>query len=90
MWFARRRKLSFLDFADTLVPGLLLGQAIGRIGSCFLNGDAYGKPTTSIFGVVYAPGTPAYETFGPVPLWPAEIIEGVWDLTVMGIAIWLL
>jgi prolipoprotein diacylglyceryl transferase len=49
-WFARKYKLSFWDFADTLTPGLLLGQAIGRLGSCFLNGDAYGKPTgTYIF-----------------------------------------
>lgn len=90
LWFARTRKLSFLDFADTLVPGLLLGQAIGRIGSCFLNGDAFGKPTTSFLGVVYAPGTMAYEAFGPVPLWPAEVFEGIWDLIVMALVIRLL
>lgn len=89
-WFARKHKLSFWDFADTLTPGLLLGQAIGRIGSCFLNGDAYGKPTGTSFGVIYAPGTPAYETFGPVRLWPAEVFEGVWDLAVLGFVLWLL
>lgn len=89
-WFCRSRKLSFWDFADSLTPPLLLGQAIGRLGACFLNGDAYGKPTGTRFGVVYAPGTPAYEAFGPVPLWPAEVFEGVWDLAVMGFTLWLL
>ncbi len=90
VWFARSRKISFWDFTDTLTPALLLGQAVGRLGACFLNGDAYGKPTNSIFGVVYAPGTPAYEAFGPVPLWPAEVFEGVWDLAIMGLILWLL
>jgi len=90
LWFARSHRLSFWDFADTLTPGMLLGQAIGRIGSCFLNGDAYGRPTGTRFGVIYAPHTPAYEAFGPVPLWPAEVFEGVWDLAVLGFVIWLL
>ncbi|MGE5675555.1 MAG: prolipoprotein diacylglyceryl transferase [Mycobacterium leprae] len=83
-------KRSFWDFADSLVPGVLLGQAIGRIGSCFLNGDAYGKPTGTSFGVIYQPGTAAYDTFGPVQLWPAELFEGIWDLIIMLIAIWML
>lgn len=83
IWFTRKHKLHFWDFADTLVPGVLLGQAIGRIGSCFLNGDAFGKPTDSFLGVIYKPGTMAYETFGAIPLWPAEVFEGLWDLAIM-------
>jgi phosphatidylglycerol---prolipoprotein diacylglyceryl transferase len=90
VWFVRKHKISFWDFADVLTPGVLLGQAIGRLGSCFLNGDAYGKPTGAAFGVIYAPGTPAYMTFGAVPLWPAEVFEGLWDLAVMALALWLL
>lgn len=90
IWFCRSRKIPFWDFADTLTPGLLLGQAIGRLGSCLLNGDAFGKPTGSSFGIVYAPGSMAYDTFGPVPLWPAEVLEGTWDLVIMGVALWML
>lgn len=89
-WFCRVRKINFLDFADSLIPSLLLGQAIGRLFACFLNGDAYGRPTGTNFGVVYAPGSMAYETFGPVPLWPAEVFEGLWDLAIMFFALWLL
>ncbi|HYF95396.1 MAG TPA: prolipoprotein diacylglyceryl transferase [Symbiobacteriaceae bacterium] len=90
VWFTHKHKLSFWDFADTLTPGVLLGQAIGRLGACLLNGDAYGKPTGSSFGIIYAPGSMAYQTFGPVPLWPAEVFEGVWDLGVLLLTLWLL
>lgn len=88
--FTRKHRIPFWDFADTLAPAVLLGQAIGRLGACFLNGDAFGKPTGSGFGVIYQPGTMAYETFGPVPLWPAEVFEGVWDLIAMLIVLRLL
>lgn len=90
LWFCRARKVSFWDLADTLTPGLLLGQAIGRLGACFLNGDAYGRPTGTRFGLVYPPGSQAYMAYGAVPLWPAEVFEGVWDLLVMVFALWLL
>jgi len=37
---------------DAAVPGMMIGQAIGRIG-CFINGDAWGAPTGCPCGVVY-------------------------------------
>ncbi len=86
--YSRVKKLAFWEFADILAPGVILGQAIGRVG-CLLNGDAYGKPTSSFLGVVYQPGTPAYQAFGPQPLWPAEAFEGIWDLVVLGILLLL-
>jgi len=84
IWFSRRRKINFWRFADIVAPGVILGQAIGRIG-CFLNGDAFGIPTKSVFGVIYPPGTPAYSAFGATPLVPAELFEAGWDLIVLGI-----
>jgi len=88
LWFIRRHKLDFWQFADVLAPGLILGQAIGRIG-CFLNGDAYGIPAKSWFGVVYQPGTPAYNTWGAVPLIPAELLEAAGDLVIFGLLYYL-
>lgn len=85
--FTRVRGFRFWDFADTLAPAVLLGQGIGRLGACLLNGDAFGKPTGTSFGIIYQPGTPAYETFGAVPLWPAEVFEGIWDLIAMAIVL---
>ena len=79
--FLRKYKLNFWKWLDVLAPGVILGQAIGRVG-CLLNGDAYGVPTDSFLGVRYAPGTPAYSVYGDTPLFPAEILEGAWDLVI--------
>ena len=38
------KKINFLAFADCVVPGLILAQAIGRWGN-FVNGEAYGYET---------------------------------------------
>jgi len=89
LWFIRKHRLDFWRFADVLAPGLILGQAIGRLG-CFLNGDAYGIPAKSWFGVVYRPGTPAYDAYGAVPLVPAELMEGAGDLLILGVLLFLL
>lgn len=79
--YTRRHRLSFWKLADIVAPAIVLGQSVGRI-ACFLNGDAYGSPTGSGFGIVYPEGTMAYEAYGSQPLWPAEIWEGQWDLVV--------
>lgn len=84
LWFVRSRGISFWPFADTLAPGLILGQALGRIG-CFLNGDAYGVPTSSWIGVVYKPETMASMAWGNTPLVPAELFEAAWDLAVLSV-----
>jgi len=83
-WYFGRKKLSFCRFVDIATPGLILGQAIGRIG-CFFNGDAYGKPTDAWYGVVYQPGTPAFHAWGGVTLVPAELMEAGLDFVILAI-----
>lgn len=82
--YSWKKKISFWGFADQISPAVVLGQAVGRI-ACFLNGDAYGSPTESGFGIVYPEGTMAFERYGAQPLWPAEIWEGHWDLIIFAI-----
>ncbi|OXS54956.1 prolipoprotein diacylglyceryl transferase [Cohnella sp. CIP 111063] len=86
--YAKIHKFSFWEFADTLAPAIIFGQGIGRI-ACFLNGDAYGSPTGSSFGLVYPEGTQAFDRYGSQPLWPAEVWEGQWDFIVFAILIGL-
>ncbi|OME81358.1 prolipoprotein diacylglyceryl transferase [Paenibacillus sp. FSL A5-0031] len=86
--YTRKHRLSFWELADIMAPAIVLGQSIGRI-ACFLNGDAYGSPTSSGFGIVYPEGTMAYDVYGSQPLWPAEIWEGQWDLIVFVLLILL-
>ncbi len=47
------RRLPILACTDIIVPGLLLGLGVGRIG-CFLNGCCFGHPTTMPWGVTCA------------------------------------
>jgi phosphatidylglycerol:prolipoprotein diacylglycerol transferase len=84
--YSRKHGLSFWKFADILAPAIVLGQSIGRI-ACFLNGDAYGAPTGSGFGIVYPEDSIAYSYYGSQPLWPAEIFEAQWDLIIFGLLI---
>ena len=54
----RRRKQSFLLWADILMPGVALAQGLGRVG-CFLAGCCYGRPAGSCWGVVFPAGSMA-------------------------------
>lgn len=45
--FCKIRKINIFDLMDYIVPGLVLGQAIGRWGN-FINIEAYGVSTNSI------------------------------------------
>jgi phosphatidylglycerol:prolipoprotein diacylglycerol transferase len=46
----RYYKLPWWRTADAFAPGIILGQAIGRLG-CFAAGCCWGKPTAGWFGV---------------------------------------
>lgn len=74
---ARRRGLNIGPIADSLAPGLILAQAVGRIGNYF-NQELFGKPTTLPWGLEidlahlpegYAPGTLFHPTFLYEMLW---------------------
>jgi len=82
--WTRKEKIPFWTFADLVVPGLLLGQALGRVG-CFMAGDDFGVPTAAWVGVAYAPGSPAFDVYGTTRLVPAELMEGIWDIVIIGI-----
>lgn len=82
IWFTKKHKIPVWSFADMVAPGLILAMAVGRIGD-FMAGDDYGIVWEQ-FGVVYKPGTMAYENNGPVPLFPTALFEAAADLIIMG------
>lgn len=77
LWFCWRRGIGFWRFADGVVPGLVLGQAIGAIGS-FLNGSSYGTPTTLPWAVVFT--DPNSQAPLGIPLHPTQLYEALGDL----------
>jgi phosphatidylglycerol:prolipoprotein diacylglycerol transferase len=49
-WYARRRGVSFVRWADIVAPALFVMQAIGRWGNYF-NQELYGPPTDAPWGI---------------------------------------
>jgi len=85
-WFCWRRGLGFWRFADGVVPGLALGQAIGALGS-FLNGSSYGTPTALPWAVVFTDAR-AQAPLG-IPLHPTQLYEALAGFVLFG-ALWAL
>ena len=86
-WAARRRRISFPALADSLAPGIAVGQAIGRFGNWF-NQELYGQPTDLPWGLEIdpahrAPGFEQYATFHPTFAY-----ESAWNLLVAGVTLW--
>jgi phosphatidylglycerol:prolipoprotein diacylglycerol transferase len=76
------RKFQFGYFADVIAPGIILAQAIGRVG-CTINGCCYGLPTSLPWGVVYThPNSLA--PLG-VAIHPTQPYELIYNLIVFGI-----
>jgi prolipoprotein diacylglyceryl transferase len=77
-----------LRFMDATAPGLLVAQAIGRIGNYF-NQELFGKPSTLPWALKISPdhrptGFASHATFQPTFLY-----EIIWNLGLAGFLIWL-
>lgn len=90
--FCRRRGIKFGAFADAIVPGVLLAQAIGRWGNWF-NQELYGSTTSLPWGLqidtdqahqALPPGASEQTTFHPTFLY-----ESVWNLLGFIALLWL-
>ena len=71
--YTRKTKDSFLEWADIIVPGLALAQAIGRWGN-FINQEVYGAPSDLPWAITidYMYRLPGYEdiaTYHPLFLY---------------------
>ena len=83
----RARGARFPALADSLAPGIALGQALGRLGNWF-NQELYGLPTDLPWGLEIAPeyrlpGFEQYATFHPTFLY-----ELIWNLIVVAVLLW--
>jgi phosphatidylglycerol:prolipoprotein diacylglycerol transferase len=79
------KKFSFGHLADMIAPGIILAQAVGRVG-CTLNGCCYGKTTSLPWAFVYTnPNTHA--PIG-IPVHPTQVYEIIFNLIVFGI-LWM-
>lgn len=72
----RYKRIPFFRLADTVIPGLPLGQAIGRWGN-FFNQEAYGVQTTLPWAI-----TVEDPILGFIQVHPTFLYESIWDLLV--------
>ena len=89
-WYARRHDLPGWQTADVLVPGVIIGQAIGRLG-CFAAGCCWGAPAQGPWAVAFhdvysarAVGTPL-----DTPLHPSQIYESLAAFLILFFLLWL-
>lgn len=83
--YAKRKKISFVKYADLVLPSVALAQGFGRIG-CLLAGCCYGLQTDGAFCIVFKDSD-----FAPnnVPLLPTQIISSVLDFAHFFVLIWI-
>ena len=89
-WYARRHGLPGWATADVLVPGVVLGLAIGRLG-CFSAGCCWGKPTTVPWAVTFTDIAAARQVGTPMdtPVHPSQIYESIAAFLIFFFLLWL-
>ena len=95
----RRRGIPLPAFADAVAPGIVVAQAIGRLGNYF-NQELYGAPTTLPWGLeIYRRVDPATGipdplngvALDPTPIaivQPTFLYELLWNLLVAALVVW--
>ncbi len=90
-WFyARRYGLPAWPTADVLAPGVVLGQAIGRLG-CFAAGCCWGKPAQVPWAVSFTDLNAARQVGTPLdmPLHPSQLYESLAAFLIFFFLLWL-
>ena len=82
----RRAGFSVATFLDVAAPGLLLAQAVGRIGNWW-NQELFGKPTTLPWGLKIDPEHRPVQYFDRATFHPTFLYELIWNL--IGVAVLL-
>lgn len=80
--YSKYSKFNFAYFADLVAPGVILAQAVGRVG-CTLNGCCYGIPTSLPWGVVYT-NPESYAPLG-MAVHPTQLYEIAYLLIIFGV-----
>jgi phosphatidylglycerol:prolipoprotein diacylglycerol transferase len=84
--YSRVSRFQFGYFADVVAPGIILAQAVGRVG-CLLNGCCYGVETHLPWGIVYSHP----DSLCPIGIafHPTQLYEIIYNLLVFGLLVGL-
>ncbi|WP_242511205.1 prolipoprotein diacylglyceryl transferase [Pengzhenrongella frigida] len=86
----KREGVRFSSFADAVAPGLLVAQALGRLGNWF-NQELFGGPTTLPWGLRIDPTSPTFPEGYPADtlFHPTFLYEILWNLAAAALLIYL-
>jgi prolipoprotein diacylglyceryl transferase len=86
---ARRAGADVWLLADCLAPGLLVAQAIGRLGNWW-NQELFGKPTDLPWGLEIAPEKRPITSLAEATYHPAFLYELLWNLLAAALLVFVL
>ncbi len=86
--YSRKRNFSFMLWADIIVPGLALAQAIGRWGN-FVNQEVYGSPSNLPWAITIDLQHRLPEFRDVATYHPLFLYESIFNLLNMGFLLWL-
>ncbi len=81
-FYIKKKRESFLYWADLIVVPAPLGLFFGRIGN-FINGEIFGKPTNLPWGMIFPEG-------GPIPRHPVQLYESLGTGLFLFLLLWSL
>ncbi len=72
-YFFKEDNKDVKQIMNSIIPGIVLAHAIGRIG-CFFAGCCFGIPTESFLGVIFPHGH-AHDLYPDTSIYPTQLIE---------------
>ncbi len=84
--YSKFSKFQFAYIADLIVPGLILAQAVGRVG-CTINGCCYGLETSLPWAIIYTHP----DSLAPlgIAVHPTQVYEIIYLLIIFGVVLML-
>jgi phosphatidylglycerol---prolipoprotein diacylglyceryl transferase len=89
-WYLKRHGLPAWRVADALAPGVILGQAVGRLG-CLAAGCCHGRPADVPWAITFRDIYAARAVGTPIdtPLHPAQLYETGAALIILAVLLWM-
>jgi prolipoprotein diacylglyceryl transferase len=88
IWRLHRAGADIPRFLDAAAPGLLVAQAIGRVGNWF-NQELFGRPTSLPWGLRIDPEHRPDRYIDQPTFHPTFLYEIVWNLALAAALVWL-
>ena len=88
-WLCRTKSQPFLKWADTIIVGVPIGQALGRWGN-WANQEAFGRPTDLPWGLEIDPNRRPERYASSERFHPTFLYESICSLFIAAILAWLI